>query len=79
VTLLVEDKLRGTLSAVAARRRPMTTHRITGIDVHKKTLAVVVWDAAEEGEWRLHRRKFLTTAEDLHGLAVWPRWKSGKR
>jgi hypothetical protein len=36
----------------------MTTHWIAGIDVHKKMLAVVVWDAAEEGEWRLHRRKF---------------------
>ena len=36
----------------------MTTHRIAGIDVQKKMLAVAVWDAAEEGEWRLHRRKF---------------------
>lgn len=49
----------------------MTTHRIAGIDVHKKMLAVVVLDAAEEGEWRLHRRKFLTTGEDLDALAVW--------
>jgi hypothetical protein len=52
----------------------MTTHWIAGIDVHKKMLAVVVWDAVEEGEGRLHRRKFLTTAEELDGLAVWLAW-----
>lgn len=49
----------------------MATHRIAGIDVHKKMLAVVVLDAAEEGEWTLHRRKFLTTSEDLDALADW--------
>jgi len=46
------------------------THRIAGIDVHKRMLAVVVTDAAEE-ELRFERRKFLTTAEDLRQLAAW--------
>ncbi|MBV8843006.1 MAG: transposase [Bryobacterales bacterium] len=49
----------------------MTKHRIAGIDVHKKMLAVVVLDAADEQEWKLHGRKFLTTAEDLDALAAW--------
>src|ERR1700747_1296713 len=49
----------------------MTTHRIAGIDVHKKMLAGVGLDAAEEGEWTLQRRKFLTTSEDLDALADW--------
>jgi hypothetical protein len=34
-------------------------------------LAVVVLDAAEDDEWKLYRRKFLTTAEDLDVLAAW--------
>jgi transposase len=49
----------------------MTTYRIAGIDVHKKMLAVVVVDAAEEGEDAIQRRKFLTTAEGLDALAGW--------
>ena len=49
----------------------MATHRIAGMDVPKKMLAVVVWDVAEEGEGRLHRRKFLTTATDRDALAEW--------
>src|SRR5580692_1913909 len=64
VTLCVR-RLRSALSAPAAREKRMTTYRIAGIDVHKKMLAVVVVDAAEEGEDAIQRRKFLTTAEGL--------------
>ncbi|HEY1340266.1 MAG TPA: IS110 family transposase [Bryobacteraceae bacterium] len=49
----------------------MNIHRIAGIDVHKKMLAVVVWEAPEQGEWVLQRRKFLTTSEDLDARAAW--------
>jgi len=47
------------------------THRIAGIDVHKKMLAVVLLDAAEEQPTGMERRKFYTTAEDLRALAAW--------
>ena len=47
------------------------THRIAGIDVHKKMLAVVVVDAAEEPPNCIQRRKFYTTAEELRALAAW--------
>ena len=48
------------------------SHRIAGIDVHKKMLAVVVADVAEE-EWKLERRKFGTRPGDLKVLASWAR------
>jgi transposase len=45
------------------------TPRIAGIDVHKKMLAVVVWDA--ETQTFLHRRKFLTDGAQLRALSEW--------
>jgi len=47
------------------------SHRIAGIDVHKKMLAVVVGDAAEEGDVQLQRKKFGAMAGDLQMLAEW--------
>src|SRR5262249_49369327 len=51
-------------------------HRIAGIDVHKKMLAVVVADVASEGAYQFERRKFATTPEQLRGLALG--WRSNK-
>ena len=42
-----------------------------GIDVHKSMLAVVVADAAAEGEFQFERRKFGTTESELRQLAQW--------
>ena len=47
------------------------TYKIAGIDVHKHMLAVVVADAAAEGEWRFERRKFGTVGSQLEMLAQW--------
>ena len=49
----------------------METYKIVGIDVHKKMLAVVVTDAAAEGECRLERRKFGIEASELRALTEW--------
>lgn len=49
----------------------MESYRIAGIDVHKRVLAVVVIDAAREGEFEFKRRKFGTTAGELGVLAEW--------
>jgi transposase len=46
-------------------------YRIAAIDVHKKMLAVVVADVAGEGDYRFERRKFGTTAGELHLMAQW--------
>jgi transposase len=46
-------------------------HRIAGIDVHKKMLAVVVTDVAEEGKLRFDQRRFDTTAGSLNLLRQW--------
>jgi transposase len=43
---------------------------IAGIDVHKKMLAVVVTDAAEEGE-QFERKKFGTVDSELRALTEW--------
>ena len=48
-----------------------TTYKIVGIDVHKSMLAVVVADAAAEGEFQFERRKFGTTESELRQLAQW--------
>jgi hypothetical protein len=48
-----------------------SSYRVAGIDVHKKILAVVVIDAAREGEFEFERRKFGTTARELGLLAAW--------
>ena len=47
------------------------SYRIAAVDVHKKMLAVVVTDVAEEGEYRFERRKFGATPGELHLLAQW--------
>ena len=46
-------------------------YRIAAIDVHKKMLAVVVADVAEEGEYRFERRKFGASPSELHVLTQW--------
>ena len=47
------------------------SYRIAGIDVHKRMLAVVVSEIGSEGICVVTERKFLTTLEQLHGLAEW--------
>jgi transposase len=44
---------------------------VAGIDVHKSMLAVVIADAAAEGEFRFERRKFGTLGTDLNELSAW--------
>ena len=48
-----------------------TTYQVVGIDVHKSMLAVVVADAAAEGEFQFERCKFGTTESELCQLAQW--------
>jgi transposase len=47
------------------------TYKIAGIDVHKRMLAVVITDAAAEGEFGFERRKFGTVDSELRELSVW--------
>src|SRR5947199_3084640 len=47
------------------------SYRISGIDVHKKVLAVVVADVEVEGEHRFERRMFGSNPEQLRTLAAW--------
>ena len=47
------------------------TYKIAGIDVHKSMLAVVITDAAQEGEFQFQRRKFGTVASELLQLSAW--------
>ena len=49
------------------------TYPVAGIDVHKSMLAVVIADAAREGEFQFQRRKFTTLASGLEQLAEWLR------
>lgn len=46
-------------------------YRISGIDVHKRTLAVVIADVAVEGEYTFSRRRFGTSPSELRGLSEW--------
>jgi hypothetical protein len=48
-------------------------YKVAGIDVHKSMLAVVIPDAAREGEFQFQRRKFTTLASGLEQLAAWLR------
>src|ERR1700756_5118837 len=48
-----------------------TTYKVAGIDVHKSMLAVVIADAAREGEFQFERRKFGATESELRQLATW--------
>src|SRR5215469_8238719 len=47
------------------------SYRIAGIDVHKKTLAVVVSDVEIDSEYQFERRKFSSNPEQLRLLAAW--------
>ena len=47
------------------------SYRISGIDVHKKMLAVVVNDVELEGEWQFERRWFGASPDCLRLLAEW--------
>lgn len=47
------------------------SYKLSGIDVHKKMLAVVVADVAQPGEWQFERRKFGTDPSELNALAAW--------
>ena len=49
----------------------MSEYRIAGIDVHKKMLAVVVADAASEGDFIFERAQFGTTPDQLGEMAAW--------
>ena len=49
----------------------MDSYRIAAIDVHKSMLAVVVTDAAVEGELPFERRRFGAMGSDLKTLAEW--------
>ena len=46
-------------------------HKIAGIDVHKKMLAVVVCDVEVDGEYKFARRMFGSNPEQLRALAAW--------
>src|SRR5467141_4865718 len=46
-------------------------YRITGIDVHKKMLAVVVADVEVEGDYHFERLKVGTSPTQLRALADW--------
>jgi len=46
-------------------------HRIAGIDVHKRMLAVVVSDVEVDGEYQFERRMFGSNPEQLRSLAAW--------
>jgi hypothetical protein len=48
-------------------------YKVAGIDVHKSMLAVVIADAARQGEFQFQRRKFTTLASGLEQLAAWLR------
>jgi hypothetical protein len=44
------------------------TYQVAGIDEHKSMLAVVISDAAREGEFQFPRRKFGATATELRAM-----------
>jgi len=46
-------------------------YRIAGIDVHKRMLAVVVADVANEGDYEFERRQFGANPDELRRLADW--------
>jgi transposase len=47
------------------------SYRISGIDVHKKMLAVVVSDVEIESEYQFERRMFGSSPDQLRTLAAW--------
>jgi len=59
------------LSPRAEKETVMESYKIAGVDVHKKMLAVVVTDAAREGEVCFVRNRFGTMGSDLRELREW--------
>ena len=47
------------------------SYRISGMDVHKKMLAVVISDVEGDGEFEFERRRYGSNPEQLHLLAGW--------
>jgi len=47
------------------------SHRIAGIDVHKRMLAVVVSDVEVDGEYEFEARRWSTNPAQLRSLAAW--------
>jgi transposase len=47
------------------------SYRISGIDVHKNVLAVVVSEVEVDGEYQFERRMFGSSPEQLRSLAAW--------
>jgi len=47
------------------------SYRIAGVDVHKKMLAVVVFDVEIDSEYQFERRMFASNPEQLRSLAAW--------
>src|SRR5215471_2876910 len=47
------------------------SYKVAGIDVHKKTLAVVVADVEVEGAYEFERRRCGSNPEHLRQLAEW--------
>ena len=47
------------------------SYKVSGIDVHKRMLAVVVADVAMGGEYEFERRQFGSSPEQLRLLAEW--------
>src|SRR5215469_10200913 len=47
------------------------SYRISGIDVHKKMLAVAVSDVEIDSEFQFERRMFGSNPEQLRSLAAW--------
>lgn len=46
-------------------------HKIAGVDVHKRMVAVVVADVPGAGDWIFERRRFGTSPSQLRTLAEW--------
>jgi hypothetical protein len=61
-----------TIDTLSARARESGMgHRIAGIDVHKRMLAIVVADVAVDGEFQFERQTLGTSPDQLHALADW--------
>src|ERR1700682_3511497 len=66
-------------SAFRRRSNMKMSYQVAGIDVHKKMLAVVVTDAAQEGAFTFERRKFGAMDGELRVLTAWLAEQGGER
>jgi len=57
--------------ALRSDQEKLMPYTISGIDVHKKKLAVVVADVEVEGEYQFERRWYGSNPEQLQRLAEW--------